>query len=142
MINGEFLYFKTVTTILRIIFHWCNSGFVSWIPSIHWFQNVPSYQLRLTLGFSFQTFLIISWWNDTDFFKTWDTFILEFITIIQFPGSESMHRLYINVDPEGGYMCYCNIGLIKVNAFDIMVPVGTVACKKSMHQNRHLTWYQ
>ena len=49
---------------------------------------------------------IIGWWNDTYAFMNGDICILEIITEIQNPGSESMHICDRNIDYEGVSMCH------------------------------------
>ena len=55
--------------------------------------------------------------------------ILECITDIQNPGSESMHSHNRNVDSEGFIMCYKTVGTIKINILNLRTTICTVACK-------------
>ena len=57
-------------------------------------------------------------------------FILECITGIQNPVSESIHIRYINVDSERVLMCYCTVGLIKINTLNLRNSICKVMCNK------------
>ena len=73
---------------------------------------------------------IIGWWTDIDYFINGNIGILECITDIKNPGSDSMHSHNINFDSEGFRMCHRTLELIKINTFNLITPIFTVMCNK------------
>ena len=79
---------------------------------------------------SIKPFKIVWWWIDTDSFMNGNIFILEFITDIQNPGSESMHSRDSNVYSEGFIVCHWTIGLTKINTLNMRTHMCTVTRNK------------
>ena len=70
------------------------------------------------------------WWTYTDSFICGKILIMECIACIQNTGSDSMYSRNINVYYEGFRMCHWTVGLIKINTFNMITPICTVACNK------------
>ena len=123
-----FLYLIIVPTASRILFHFCTSGYVPWIPLIHWRQM---YLHLYWEGFGvryLKKVYIIGCWTDTDYFMNGNIFILKLITDIQNPGSESMHIWDSNVGSEWVSMFHWTVGLIKINALNLITTTCAFAC--------------
>ena len=73
---------------------------------------------------------IIGWWTDIESFINGNVCILKCITDIENTCSDSMHICDSNVDSEWVRMCHWNVGLIKINTFNMITPIFTVACNK------------
>ena len=78
----------------------------------------------------FKPLHIIGLWADTNSLMNCSLGVMEIITDIQNPYSESMHNCDSNVDLELTIMWYWTIRLIKVNGLNLITPIFIVKWNK------------
>ena len=129
-----------MTNCAFIIFHNCNhcikesitfpSG---WFCSLYYSHELKNkwtiILIERNIGVRFfKPVQIIGWWTDTEYFINCNIFIVEIITDIQNPDSESMHIQNSNVDYEGVIIYHRTVGLVKINTLNLRTPIFTVVC--------------
>ena len=131
MINCDFLIFhhcnhciKEYITLLTGWFYFLNS-----IYELKTKQNLISVEREIGVIF-FKSVQIIWWYTDTDSLINGKIDFWESITDIQNHGNESIHSPNINVDSEGSIMCHRTVVMIKINTFNIITPICTLACNE------------
>ena len=121
MINCDFLIFQNCIHCIQEL-----------ITLSSFFTPPPNYinALKTKWTLIWTEIHIIGWWTDTDSFMYGRIFILESITDIQNPGSESIHIRDRKVDPEGVRMCHGTVVLIKTNTLNMRTTIFTISRNK------------
>ena len=114
MFDCAFLIFNNCDPFIKEFISLLSGWFCS-VSSIHALKTKRTIiWIEMNFGVRyFKPVQIKGWWTDKDSFMNGNICILEWITYIQNPGSESMYRRDSNVDYEEISMCHWAVELIK-----------------------------
>ena len=131
MINCAFLIFQNCKNCIKELIQFYSSCFfpLIYIHALKTKRTAIPIERNIGVIF-FKPVQIIGCWTDTDYFMNGNICILEWITDIKNPCSESMRIRDINVNSEGFSMCHWTVGLIKINTLNMRISICSVFCNK------------
>ena len=138
MINFDLLVFKNYNYCIKetIPLSYCWISTLNSICELYKKGTVTPIKMEIRI-IIFKLVKIIGWWTDTGYLMNWSICVIESITDIQYPFSESMHIIYSNVYPEWISMCYWTIILIKVSSLDLRTPMWYQNLLLRIYQTTH-----
>ena len=130
MINFSFIIFNNSDHCIKESIKFSSSWFFSlnYIYALKTKWNIIPIDKNIGV-ISFKLFWITRWWIETKSFMNENICILKLITDIYNSGSEYMHSFNRNIGSEWVIIFHWTVVSIKINTFDLITPIFTVACK-------------